>query len=245
MRKIKVLTLLLVIAAFLVRTNAQIASTSVSNGSGAPVGACVSGSEYINSLNGANYVCSGSVWKVVTAGGIAFVNPSVNITSAIGSAVAQNATKLSSIYISQSIATLSSMGYAIATADNTSNVYDIGFYGPGCLGGATGVPLAFHTGATAGTTLAPSTGAKTIAITGAPVAVNLVPGWYCFANTSSAASPTAVFGGDSVNIHVAMFTHGAAPAGGTGTTSGGVLNATITAPATSVVVEPNPWLAGY
>lgn len=177
--------------------------------------------------------------------GISFSNNPVNSTAAIGSAVAQNATKLSSFYISTTVSVLSAMAYALSTADNTAAVYDIGIYGPNCRASATGVPLVFHTGPTAGTVLAPSTGVKTIAITGAPVNVNMIPGWYCFANTSSAAAPAAVFAGDSVNTHLAMFTHGAAPAGGTGTTSGGTLNSTITAPATSVIVEPTVFVAGY
>jgi hypothetical protein len=180
-----------------------------------------------------------------TFNGNTFTNPSVNSTSAIGSAVAQNATKLSSFYIATSVSVLGHLAYSLSTADNSANVYDIGIYGPGCLSGATGVPLVVHVGPTAGTTLAPSTGVKTIAVTGAPVTVNMPPGWYCFANTSSAAAPAAVFAGDSVNIHLAMFTHGAAPASSTGTTSSGTLNSTITAPALSALIEPTVFVVGY
>jgi hypothetical protein len=180
-----------------------------------------------------------------TFNGTTFTNPSVNSTSAIGSAVAQNATKLSSFYVSVSVSSLGHLAYALSTADNTANVYDIGIYGPGCLAGGTSIPLVVHTGPTAGTTLASSTGVKTIAVTGAPVTVNMPPGWYCFANTSSAAAPAAVFAGDSVNIHLAMFTHGAAPASSTGTTSSGTLNSTITAPALSALIEPTVFVVGY
>jgi hypothetical protein len=180
-----------------------------------------------------------------TFSGTFFTNTNVNSTSAIGSAVAQNATKLSSFYIPNNVSILSHLGYALSTADNSVNVYDFGVYGPNCLNGATNVPLVVHIGPTAGSVFAATTGAKTIAITGAPVTVNMPPGWYCFAVTSSAAAPAAVFSGDSVSIHLAQFTHGASPGSSTGTTSSGTLNATITAPALSAVLEPTVFILGY
>lgn len=149
-------------------------------------------------------------------------------------APAQNATKAWSFYIPYTI-TASKIGYYVQTADNTANVYDIGIYGSGaagieCLGGNANVPLAAHCGPTAGTTVAPSTGAKTIAITGAPI--TFYKGWYGLAITSSAASPALVLAaeaGTNQNVSLTMFV-----ANNTvGSTSSGTLASTVTAPSTT------------
>jgi hypothetical protein len=42
--------------------------TSFSNGSGAPIGACVSGSSYVDSTNGNYWTCSSSAWKLTATG---------------------------------------------------------------------------------------------------------------------------------------------------------------------------------
>jgi len=42
---------------------AQNSSSSASNGSGAPTGACISGSSYIDSSTGNGWACTGSAWQ--------------------------------------------------------------------------------------------------------------------------------------------------------------------------------------
>jgi hypothetical protein len=149
-------------------------------------------------------------------------------------AVTQNATKLWAFYYgySTTVNQISQITFSVTTADNTANVYDIGIYGPGCYGGNTGVPLQAHIGATAGSAInAGATGGTQVSLSGgANQVVNLTPGWYCLAITSSAAAPALVLGGDS-GATLTPFANGASPGGGTGTTTGGALNATITAPA--------------
>lgn len=174
--------------------------------------------------------------------GFLLTTNAVSLTTAQTSTPAQNATRLESVYVPNSVSSLSDVWYTLTTSDNSANVYDIGLYGPNCLNGATSVPLVVHTGAQAGTVLTPGTGNVHKALTGAPVTTTgLVPGWYCIAMTSSAAAPAAVWGGDTVTIHVAQFANGTSPAGGTGTTSGGALNATITAPAAGLTSTGSVW----
>ena len=120
-------------------------------------------------------------------------------TSAAGGGQQQYAANtiiLWAAYIPLGTTTLNDIFYYVQTADNSTNDYDLGAYGPGCLNGATSIPLAFHTGSTAGTTFAPSTGGKQLALSGAPVTA-VSAGWYCFALTSNAASPTAKLGVDT------------------------------------------------
>lgn len=174
--------------------------------------------------------------------GFMLTTNAVSLTTAQTSTPAQNATRLQSVYVLNSVSSLSDVWYTLTTSDNSANVYDIGLYGPNCLNGATSVPLVVHTGAQAGTVLTPGTGNVHKALTGAPVTTTgLVPGWYCIAMTSSAAAPAAVWGGDTVTIHVAQFANGTSPGGGTGTTSGGALNATITAPAAGLTSTGTVW----
>ena len=180
------------------------------------------------------------------ASGPAFAPNNVTVTnSVIISAPAQNTTKLASVYLTGPVSFLNSFGYSLSTADNTANVYDLGLYGPNCIGGATNVPLKAHTGPVAGTTFAPSTGVKTITLSGAPVTLGIPPGWYCMAITSSGAAPTAVISGDAAAVHILEFANGSSPGGATGNTSGGTLNATITAPTTTSSVSTNPWFWGF
>jgi hypothetical protein len=158
---------------------------------------------------------------------------SPTVSGGVGSAVATNHIGLAAFYVPSPGLTASHINYQVNTADNTSNSYDVGAYGPGCLNGATNVPLAFHTGTVAGTILAPSTGTKyNLAISGAPV--TLSPGWYCAAWTSSATTPAFVWGGVT-NSNQYLFTP-FSPS--TSTTGGGsTLPAIITAPALSWAVN--------
>lgn len=50
---------------FIVHGRAQNAGSTISNGSGAPGGACVSGSVYTDSATGNAWTCTGSAWKMV------------------------------------------------------------------------------------------------------------------------------------------------------------------------------------
>lgn len=146
-------------------------------------------------------------------------------TAALGPTTTGN-TKLYSVYIPGPL-TISNIAYAVSTGDNTSNTYDLGAFGPGCSGGATGIPLAFHTGSTLGSSMFPGTGIRREPIAGAPVTIQA--GWYCIALTSSAASPAAVIGGGSVGNMTVLFTDNS-----TSATGGATLASTITAPSLAV-----------
>lgn len=146
------------------------------------------------------------------------------ISTAEGTPLTTNQIKITPVYIDHTIV-VSTIGYSVTTADNTSNSYDLGAFGPGCFNGTAGVARAFHTGTVAGSSLAPSTGTKTIAITGGPITV--LPGFYCFGFTSNAASPTMVLGG-SVGALLMPWSFQTS-----GTTGGSALPSTITAPALS------------
>lgn len=212
-------------------TSAELSGDATTSGSNAVTvvqvnGATIPASKMVLASNGSNQFIAATV-------ATSFTNSVANSNTGVLTAVAQNATKLMSFYIPYWIGTLNNIGYAVTTADNTANVYDLGIYGPGCNAAGTSIPLVAHTGPIAGTTLFPSTGTKNAALTGAPVTTTITPGWYCFAYTSSAAVPAAVMGGDAINAHLTVFANAAAPGGGTGTTSSGTLNGTITAPATS------------
>jgi len=159
-------------------------------------------------------------------------------TSAAGSAVAQNAMKLEPFYLPNKIV-LSNLSYYVQTADNSANVYDIGAYGPGCFNATASVPLAYHIGPTAGTVVAPSTGVKSIAISGGPI--SLLPGWYCYAYTSSASSPALVFGGNTTTSNWVPF--GLNSAGST--TSSGTLNPTQNAPSLSWQLQGSVYMTIY
>lgn len=134
-------------------------------------------------------------------------------------ATTQNTIQELPVYI-PAIMTIANIGYQVTTADNTANTIDMGLYGPGCINAATNVPRAAHTGAVAGTTLTPGTGAKTVALTGS---VTLQPGWYCWAITTNAAASAAIFGG--APSHPLPFARQTGVSGG-----GATLPSTITAP---------------
>src|SRR5690349_14892205 len=73
-------------------------------------------------------------------------------SAAAGTPIAQNTTVLWGFAIPVSIST-SAFCYYVQTIDNSANLYDIGVY-------SSNGTLLVHTGATAGTTLFPSTGVK-------------------------------------------------------------------------------------
>jgi hypothetical protein len=153
-----------------------------------------------------------------------FQNQQANWTQASSAADTTNQIRLLAFFVPNTI-TVSNIGYDAQTADNSANSYDLGAYGPGCFNGTASIALAYHTGTTAGTTLAPSTGFKTIAITGAPK--TLQPGWYCYAWTSNAATPAFIAGGSTSTLFVLPFTTTTIAGGGA------TLPGTITAPALS------------
>ncbi len=151
-------------------------------------------------------------------------------------AVTTNQINLYSFYVPNGVTT-SNLGYYVQTADNTSNSYDVGAYGPGCLNSATSVPLAFHIGTSAGTSLAASTGGKTAGLSSAPVTI--APGWYCFAYTSNASSPALVFGGQNSSVFALPFSSASISGGGSS------LPSTITAPALSWGPAGQMWIYLY
>ena len=111
----------------------------------------------------------------------------------------------------------SAVTYDIGTADNTANTYDLGLYN------AAGT-LLVHTGSTAGTTFAASTGVKDASWTGSGV---LPAGIYYIALSSSCTSTCATLAGASSNA-IARETNTTVSV-----SSGGTLSTPITAPADS------------
>lgn len=135
---------------------------------------------------------------------------------------AANATMVWGMYVAGSI-TPTAMCYHVTTADNTANIYDMGFFD------ASGTLLA-HTGAVAGTTLFSGTGGKCANFTGSPSAIT---GKVYFAMTGNAS--VAIIGGVS-GSPAFTFASAAAPATGS-TTSGGLLVTGITFSADSYVMN--------
>ena len=108
--------------------------------------------------------------------------------------------------------------YYVATADNTSNTYDIGVLN------SSGNIVA-HIGSTAGTTFAPSTGWKTLSWA---ASTTLQPGKYYLAITSSCTSGCAqVYGGSSAGFSFLGGSNGTSVS----VTAGGTLNNGMTIPA--------------
>jgi hypothetical protein len=115
--------------------------------------------------------------------------------------------------------TTTQITYYIIGADNTANTYDIGLYN------SSGTLLA-HTGATAGTTFAPSASTfKTISWTGG--SVYLLPGKYYLATTTSCSSSCATMGAGNSASGFTFYNNTSVSV-----TAGGTLNA-ISAPSDS------------
>jgi hypothetical protein len=155
-----------------------------------------------------------------------FYTDPILVTQAYAAAVSTNNIRLVPFYVNYPTV-LSNIAYDVTTADNTANSYDMGAFGPGCFSGTASIPLVFHTGTVAGTSLAPSTGFHSIAVTGAPITIQ--PGQYCFAWTSSATTPAMVIGGSTAAYALTPF----ASTLTSGSLGGATLPTTITAPALS------------
>lgn len=125
--------------------------------------------------------------------------------------------------------TTTQVSYYVATADNTSNTYDIGIY-QGTSGSAD--TLLAHAGSTAGSSFAPSTGWKTLSWTGA---ATLQPGRYYLAITSSCVSSCAQLGSGSTSTGLTFDFNNSL-----GVTTGGTLPASITGPSDSYAVTSIP-----
>lgn len=120
----------------------------------------------------------------------------------------QNATKLWGFIPPQNI-TFTTISYSVTTtADNTANLYDIGI-----LDSAGNIVA--HSGATAGTTFSPATGAKNIAMLA--TATLIAGNKYYIAWTTNAASSPASLGGQQAGSFLVN--------GAGATTSGGILAA--------------------
>jgi len=134
---------------------------------------------------------------------------------------AANATLLWSFVPTISMISSTKLGYAITTADNTAAIYNAAIFD-----GATG-NIVCQTGAIAGTSFAPATGARNIAWT-ATCGPILAGKKYYFGTTN--VTSTAVTGGQT-NIFSALC--GTAPSSN-GTTAAGVWTTPIGIPADSV-----------
>lgn len=138
--------------------------------------------------------------------------------------VVANATRLYSMVFPTNIS-VAKITYSVVTADNTGDLYDIGFYD-------VNGNLACHIGAKAGTAFAPSSSIFTQSFTST---CNLTGGVrYTFAITGNAA--TAVLFGAT---RTQMGQSATAPASNS-TTSGGVLNSSITYSADSYTNSGGP-----
>lgn len=150
-----------------------------------------------------------------------YISPGGGGTTATGTTT-QNHIRIFSFSVNFEVQT-SKLGIYVQAADNSANSYDIGIYGPGCYGGATNIPLAAHTGTIAGSAFASATGVNNLLTwTGAS---DISAGIYCFAFTSSAASPTLNLGGGTNSFAAQWFATSASMTGG-----GSTLPSTITAP---------------
>jgi hypothetical protein len=147
-----------------------------------------------------------------------YVAISDNATSAVGFAVASGTTTLFS-FVPKGNFTTTQFGYNVQTADNSADLYDLGIYN------SSGTLLG-HTGATAGTSIAASTGNKNIAwlssfaLTGGQL--------YFFAITGNASTFKLGAAGSSLSLYCGV----TASAGGA--TSGGVLNSSLTPPSGTI-----------
>jgi len=139
-------------------------------------------------------------------------------------ALATGSTRVYWVPMLQSVLAPVKLTYTVTTADNTANLYDVGFYGP------TGTLLC-HLGATAGTAFSSSTGIKTLNFA-SQCSSNLISGTrYYFAFTTNCTASCAVLGGLSSGQEFSPVS-GAVPTAGAATT-GGVLNSSITLPSDS------------
>jgi hypothetical protein len=123
-----------------------------------------------------------------------------------------NTTRLWAVDVPVTVTSTKVVYQIITTADNTGNLYDIGYYD-------VSGNLVCHIGATAGTTFSPSTGIKTLSWLSS---CTLTPGRYYEAETDNSA--TALVGGNSNTLSPACAVNPAT----NNTTSGGALNATVT-----------------
>jgi hypothetical protein len=154
--------------------------------------------------------------KLVSNG---FFAPTQNGATAV-TAVPANTTRMWSVMV-PTTQTSTKVGYEIiTTADNTTNLYDIGYYD-------NSGTLVCHLGATAGTIFAPSTGVKgSLSWTSS---CTLIGGnRYYLAMTDNVATATV---GGLANTLVPVC---AANPSANSATSGGVLNSSVTPPADSV-----------
>lgn len=183
------------------------------------------------SPSGSTFLRGDNTWAAVSGAGAntQFSNvPVGSATTAEGTAVTTNQIKVAYVYIPQpGLAGVTDIGYSVSTPDNSANLYDLGFYGPGCIGGATTIPLAGHIGATAGSTMAPSSGRFHVALAATSTAA---AGDYCFAWTSSGTTPLLVLGGTTGTNYVPF----AVSTPVTQTSTSGILPSSITAPTTTL-----------
>lgn len=194
------------------------------------------------------YVGTNGSGQIIDATGVAIVTAQLPVakyfttnlastnTTQASNTFLQNDTYLYAFWLPPGASyTFSNISYSVQTADNTSNSYDLGIYGPITGTGQANVPLVLHIGTTAGTAFAASTGTKTLAITGAPITGIAGGNWYALAITSSGATPAARLGAGPSASFWAPWANGAQIVAG-----GATLASTITGPTWSFALQNNP-----
>jgi hypothetical protein len=142
---------------------------------------------------------------------------------------AQNTTRLWAISVPIALNNPTKIAYYVSTADNTSNLYDIGIY-------KSSGSLVCHSGAVAGTTFSSATGVKNISFVAGCGA--MTPGRYYVALTTTCSSSCAAITQINTASSTAVISpvSAANPSSGSATTSG-ALNSSVGIPADS-------WAAG-
>ena len=152
-----------------------------------------------------------------------------SVNGASAGTVTLNTTNLWSYDLPVTVTGVTKIGIIVNTADNSANTYDIGLYNSaGTLG--------CHMGSAAGSTFAATTGFKVISCTGG--ASNMPAGRYYLGMTSGTAA-TMTLGGPTLTG--TTYCH-AVPATNN-TTSGGVLNSSVTFNADALVTCTVPALS--
>ena len=161
-----------------VKGQGYVPNTTQVNGHALAGNVTVSASDLTTGTLPAAQLPAANWWITVPTGG--------GTTPALSSSA--NKMKVFGVVLPYAVST-TQLSYYVQAADNSANLYDLGIYD------SSGT-LKAHTGAIAGTTLAPSTGWKTLNWSGS---TTLLPGRYLLAITSSCTSSCATFLGANAN----------------------------------------------
>jgi hypothetical protein len=198
------------------------------------VPSCANGSSTQNMLSTASVGSAmGCNMAIGTAkGGNALIFQPLTGGTAVG--FTANTVVIFGNYYSQNLTTsMTHFNWNVAVADNSTDDYDLGLYGP-CAPGTASCPLLVHLGATAGTSFAPSTGLKGSAVNITPTPITIPPGNYYLAGTCNAGCTATLVTGPTQMELVA--------ANSATASSGGALPAAIAIPAASITSASVPQL---